>query len=359
MSGQDAIRGFLVQTLICLLDALRTGAPDWDAVTLEPDIAGDKVDIFWEYVGSTLAQQVKSSKNQISKGAVTKWCEELSASRSADRYQLMLAGPIAASVLEDAPFHGVEVPVPTSMDTLALIDQAVTKLDRYLLASGYPPIPLPMREDMVSLVSARLLDGSIRANRLTKVKFDGWLRESILIGYPGAVDIRISANCDIVWSNLQISAPSSLGQQAFNVSLPITVINSGHSLAIVEWFLLKVNGQGLKLLYQPTSIVRSNVPADIGVGASEIPFSEFAVNPGTALSVYLNFLPVRKDGFDVATWAEGEYCIELWVKYTGSAQPKKQREDSISISIDDRSALQSRQKRNIRFKSSDDYIDSL
>lgn len=359
MSGQNAIRGFLVQTLICLLDALRASSPRWEAVTLEPDIAGDKVDIFWEYQGSTLAQQVKSSKNQIGKGAVVKWCQELSASRSAENYELILAGPIAAGVLEDAPFHGVAVPTPTSMDTLALIDQAITGLDRYLLASQFPPIPLPMRESMVSLISGRLLEGSIRGHRFIRTEFDGWLRESILVAYPGAVEQRISANCDIVWSNLQISPPSTLGQQAFNLTLPITIINSGYSLAVLEWLVLKVTGPGLKMLYQPNSFIYFGRSSAGGDGETDLPFSEFAINPGRAVSTHLNFAPVRKDGFDVTMWTEGRYDLELWVKYSGSDYPKMQKGGTISISIDDRAALKSRQRRNISFSGIHDYVDGL
>ena len=359
MSGQEAIRGFLVQTLICLLDAMAIGASQWEAVTLEPDIAGDKVDILWEFPGSKLAQQVKSSKNQIGKGAVAAWCEELRSSKSADRYQLMLAGPIAAAVLDHAPFSGVEVPIPTSMDTLALIDQAITKLDRYLLAQGFPSIPLLMREDMVSLVSARLLDGSIRAHRLARQEFDGWLRESILFGYPDAVSRRLAANCDIVWSNLQISAPSSLGQPAFNLTIPITVVNSGLSLAVVEWFLLKVSGQDLKMLYRPSFIRPASTSGHALASTDRVPFSEFAVNAGTAVSIHIDFLPVKKDGFDIASWTPGEYNLELWVKYAGSTHPKKQREDSLLISIDDQAVLQSPERRNIAFSSIGDFIDSI
>ncbi|GLR60303.1 hypothetical protein [Rhizobium indigoferae] len=95
-----------MQTLICLLNALETGTALWRVVTIEPDIAGDKVDILWANDNDSLAQQVKSSKNQIGRAAVEAWCLELSQSGSANRYQLMLAGPIAAAVLEESPFHG-------------------------------------------------------------------------------------------------------------------------------------------------------------------------------------------------------------------------------------------------------------
>lgn len=356
MSGQEAIRGFAVQTLICVLDAFRTGGPQWHAVTLEPDIAGDKVDIFWEYADYTLAQQVKSSKNQIGKAATEAWCQALVASRSADKYELILAGPIASAVLDDAPFHGVAVPIPASMDTLALIDQAVTRLDRYLLANGFPEIPLPMRESMISLISARLLDGSIRGERFTKAKVDGWIHEQILLAYPSAIKQRLATNCDVLWNSFQLLTPPMLGQNAFDLALPLTFINSGLSVAIVEWVLLKVTNQELRMLYEAKSITsmtgeRSTDP--------ELPFGEVAVNPGTANSVRLILTPVRKDGFDIATWTDGGYDLELWIKYASNPGPIKQREAKITLSIDDKAAPSPKQSKHISLGSISAFLETL
>lgn len=356
MSGQEAIRGFAVQTLICLLDVFQTGGPQWRSVTLEPDIPGDKVDIFWEYADYTLAQQVKSSKNQIGKAAAEAWCQELRASRSADRYELILAGPIASAVLDDAPFHGVAVPIPTSMDTLALIDQAVTRLDRYLLAEGFPEIPLPMRESMISLISARLLDGAIRGERFTRERVDGWLQEQILLAYPSAIKQRLAVNCDVLWNSVQLLAPQMLGQGAFDLAVPLTFVNSGLSVAIVEWALLKVTGQALRMLYQPKSIIplNSGTLADL-----EVPFGEIAVNPGMANSVRLVLTPVRKDGFDVTAWTEGGYDLELWIKYASNPNPIKQREAKAALSIDNMAALSPGQSKHIRFGSISAFLETL
>jgi hypothetical protein len=59
MSGGDvALRGFLVQTLIALLEALNDDPP-WTNVTLEPKLDSEKVDILWAYRdGTTKAVQV-------------------------------------------------------------------------------------------------------------------------------------------------------------------------------------------------------------------------------------------------------------------------------------------------------------
>jgi hypothetical protein len=359
MSGQDAIRGFAVQTLICLLNAFETGVAQWRFVTIEPDIAGDKVDILWEYDNDTLAQQVKSSKNQIGRAAVDAWCLELSQSGSAARYQLMLAGPIAAAVLEDSPFHGVEVPTPTSMDTLALIDQAITKLDRYLLAKAFPPIPLPMREAMVSLISARLIDGSIRAERVSRDLFDGWLQEWILMAYPAAVQQRLSANCEVLWSSLQIAGPQNLGNQAYDIVLPLSVINGGLSVAVVEWFLLRVIAQDRQMLYRPEMRLPSRVGSDQNLRSGAVPFAEFAVNPGLGEDMRVLFTPVEKPGFDTGLWPEGVHQFELWVKYASVPNPKKVKTVSTQISIDYRAVLGSAQTRTVRLSTFDSFIETL
>ena len=75
--GTVAFRGFLVQTLIGVLDALDKDHA-WEFVTLEPDDGSEKVDILWEYAGPrTKAVQVKSTKNEFGKTEVERWAEDL------------------------------------------------------------------------------------------------------------------------------------------------------------------------------------------------------------------------------------------------------------------------------------------
>jgi hypothetical protein len=82
MSGGDvALRGFLVQTLIALLEALKDDPP-WTSVTLEPNLDSEKVDILWVYQdGTKKAVQVKSSKNPFSPTQVKQWAGELQKAR--------------------------------------------------------------------------------------------------------------------------------------------------------------------------------------------------------------------------------------------------------------------------------------
>jgi hypothetical protein len=47
-SGSASVRGYLLQTIICLLDALQ-GDSGWKALTLEPHLESDKIDVIWHY----------------------------------------------------------------------------------------------------------------------------------------------------------------------------------------------------------------------------------------------------------------------------------------------------------------------
>jgi len=48
MGGNAGIRGYLIQTIICVLDSLETDNL-WTSVTLEPLDESEKVDIRWKY----------------------------------------------------------------------------------------------------------------------------------------------------------------------------------------------------------------------------------------------------------------------------------------------------------------------
>ena len=76
MSGRDAQRGFIYQSIIAMIECLERY--DWDEVKLEPDTKLDKVDIQLYRNGVTIsAIQVKSSVNQFERFDVKKWHEDL------------------------------------------------------------------------------------------------------------------------------------------------------------------------------------------------------------------------------------------------------------------------------------------
>ena len=76
MSGIAAQRGFIVQSIIAMIECLMDN--NWDEIKLEPKTLKDKVD-FMMFKGNNIlkAIQVKSSKNQFERSDVIKWFEEI------------------------------------------------------------------------------------------------------------------------------------------------------------------------------------------------------------------------------------------------------------------------------------------
>ncbi|MEX3938185.1 hypothetical protein AB4Y44_01250 [Paraburkholderia sp. BR10937] len=360
MGGREAIRGFAVQALICLLDSLQLENSSWKVVVIEPDSSNDKVDIRWEYSdGKIRVQQIKSSKNQIGRGDVVSWCKELEASGPADSYQLILAGPIAAAVLDDAPFGQVEVPVPKSMDTLALIEQAITKVDRYLSAKGIAPLSLPIRESLIYIVTARLLDGAVRGHRLSRDEFDGWLLRWIAAAYPEAVEQRMSANCAVLWSSVEFASPATISQRAFELNLPLTVINGGASTAVVEFFLLRVCSSNREMRYRP-ALVLPDVGGQFRERRSQgRPFGEFAVPPQSSIQMCVLFTPIDGVAYKTDEWPREKHHIELYVKYGAQRAMASVKRAPVQIGIEETSVLGTNNSRQVALSAMDAYLDLL
>jgi len=61
--GSAATKGFLLQALVCILEALEN--ENWKSVIVEPKLDTEKVDIIWNFENRIKVVQVKSSINQI------------------------------------------------------------------------------------------------------------------------------------------------------------------------------------------------------------------------------------------------------------------------------------------------------
>ncbi|WP_456363482.1 hypothetical protein [Priestia aryabhattai] len=124
-SGADSYRGYKAQTLITLLEALKSGEWDkWESFTLEPKNEPEIVDITFRYPDYTSYYQVKSSKNEFKKGASLKVLEELRRKTkpgSTDKVRLVLVG--------EADFEHSEVTVTPLNLTNMLKDLALLLRD--------------------------------------------------------------------------------------------------------------------------------------------------------------------------------------------------------------------------------------
>lgn len=145
MSGQSGIRGYLIQTIITVLNSLADD--EWNSIIVEPDIGNDKVDILWEYSDRQKVSQVKSSQNQITLGMATGWCQELEANvPEANEYELLLIGPINKDITTNPKIGEVSIPIPQPLNVNSLINQASNELDKFLESNSVSKIPVFARE---------------------------------------------------------------------------------------------------------------------------------------------------------------------------------------------------------------------
>lgn len=166
MGGKDGIRGYLIQSIIALLETLDDRS--WLKITIESDSESEKVDIHWERPNSKRVVQVKSSKNQIGKADAEKWATDLKSSSAADEYELLLVGPCAQSVVEMGAFDGVRIPPPRVLDIEGLLGQAAHLLDKLLISEGLNRQSPYQREIIVGALTTRLSLNSAEARTLTR-----------------------------------------------------------------------------------------------------------------------------------------------------------------------------------------------
>ena len=155
--GQWGLRGYLIQTLIALLDAL-DGDRAWDTVRLEPsDLDSDKIDLLWQHGGTTWAVQVKSSEKQISLAQAKGWAKELEEHHGgADELELVLVGPCAESVVKLGCVGRVMIPPPKSPDFRGLLREAAECLARFLEKRDASAVRANQREVLVHALMGRL-----------------------------------------------------------------------------------------------------------------------------------------------------------------------------------------------------------
>lgn len=190
MSGNAGIRGYLIQTIICVLDALEQDN-DWISVTLEPTDESEKVDIRWKYPNDiTKVCQVKSSQNIIRKSAAKKWCVELETnSPNANEYELLLVGNLDASLLSTPKIGNTIICEPKPLDTQLLIDIASTKIDSYYERKGKHKLSSRVREILVKSLTMHFGTNSIIGKEIERVEFDKLLKDWISV-----IEAQIEAN---------------------------------------------------------------------------------------------------------------------------------------------------------------------
>lgn len=221
MGGQEGIRGYLVQTLIALVESLADD-DGWDQVTLEPDHRSNKIDVIWVGNSVSRAFQIKSSQNRISRPSAERWAKELEESQSADEYVLLLVGPCAKSVVELKRVGNVSIPTPENLNLKRFIEVAAHRLDRFLKAENLATGTADNRELLASALVGKLAELSSSGTTLTRGELVQQLRDWIATGSSGDSDGR---DQNVRFIRLFVSSPSELPEERAALGSVVSKIN--------------------------------------------------------------------------------------------------------------------------------------
>jgi hypothetical protein len=189
MGGNAGIRGYIVQTIIGMIDALEKDN-SWQSVTLEPVDESEKVDIRWRYPNKTKFSQVKSSQNIIKLYQTKKWCKELKDhSPGADEYELIIVGHPEDKLLKEKKIDDVTIAEFKTLNIDSLIAEASTKIDTYYEKKNKPKISSKVREILVKNLATHFGTNSIIGKEITRSEFDKDLLEWI-----SAIEKQIDTN---------------------------------------------------------------------------------------------------------------------------------------------------------------------
>jgi hypothetical protein len=181
MGGRETTRGILLQTIVCLLEALQDNV--WESLALEPDVNAEKVDIVWHYPDSRKATQVKSSQNQLNVPHAKQWACELENSYEGATYELILMGPCSKELSKGQRYGNVEIPCPKPLDIQGLIEQSAHRLAVYLEYRGKPAGRATTRENVIDSLIGRLQRYSTNGTGICRDDFqtvlDQWVQDAL------------------------------------------------------------------------------------------------------------------------------------------------------------------------------------
>lgn len=215
MGGNAGIRGYIIQTIICLLDSLNA-ENQWTEVTLEPLDESEKVDIKWVYADSVKLCQVKSSENIIRYSSAKKWSNELvNNSPGADEYELIVVGHPEQKLIDSTVIDGVKISFGHSLKTDSMIDIASTKIDAYYEKHGKNKVSSKVREILVKTLTAHFGVNSITGKPLTRPAFD-----KELLDWISAIEKQIDTN-----PFAALAAPAESENSPFNIRVAKKILD--------------------------------------------------------------------------------------------------------------------------------------
>ena len=178
MGGQASLSGYLVQTIIAILESLDKN--DWKSVCIEPNDEHEKVDIKWICDdGSKSVYQVKSSQNPFSLSDTKKWAQELKSSTTdAKSYTLFLIGRLSDSLY--SRLSDVEIDVlHKELNIDSLMAEMFVLVEKFYSRRGKEKITYEVREILTNSLITEFYKSSIVGKVIAREDFDSLLLKQI------------------------------------------------------------------------------------------------------------------------------------------------------------------------------------
>lgn len=199
-NGSYAIKGYLYQYLICILDSFQD---DWNSIIVESNTKRKKVDILWLFETQTgkyqKVVQVSSTQDIFDEEEIQFLAEELKHNfKDADEYKLILVGRVLRTLLEclcqnEERYAGVQIPAPKIFDLEVFISWACHKLDRYIDDNFATQLYWWQRENLVFNLIEKLQYYSTDRKEITRIQFEYDLQEWVQ-SYANFNDYELKAN---------------------------------------------------------------------------------------------------------------------------------------------------------------------
>lgn len=198
MGGRESLRGYLVQTMASLLEALHTNN-DWEAVSLEPLHESEKVDVKWRFPDRIKVVQIKSSQNPFSEQKIKTLCTDLANSTKADQYELRLVGTLTSRSGEPLrKYSGVCIPPPIPLNVEGMLKEITHDLSVYCERRTIP-IPRPLSAGILAMALVlRLEIESIHGRWITREHFDELFKGWVFTLIPRVEDLDSAADLDTI-----------------------------------------------------------------------------------------------------------------------------------------------------------------
>lgn len=178
MGGQASLRGYLVQTIIAILESLDKDT--WESVCIEPNDEHEKVDIKWSCKDETkFVYQVKSSQNPFSFSEAKKWSQELKSSTTdAKSYTLFLVGRLSDNLYNKLHTFDVEI-LHKDLNLDTLMAEMFVLIEKFYSQRGKGKITFEVREILTNSLITEFFKGSIIGKVIDRNEFDTLLLKQI------------------------------------------------------------------------------------------------------------------------------------------------------------------------------------